>query len=160
LSQEVAHEGHATRCNCRTWTPFGVAGRCRSFLEDGRGGEIRTHDLYVPDVALYQAKLRPDIVSAAFSTVGRRRKSYRTGHRKQNRREITFGQKKTPRNIPGRDKGGASALRRRGRRGRQPGQVAVLRLAGDEVDGALNLELGRAAGDLGGLDLLRDVEAV
>ncbi len=28
---------------------------------DGRGGEIRTHDLYVPNVALYQAKLRPDI---------------------------------------------------------------------------------------------------
>jgi hypothetical protein len=28
--------------------------------ENGRGGEIRTHDLYVPNVALYQAKLRPD----------------------------------------------------------------------------------------------------
>ena len=27
---------------------------------NGRGGEIRTHDLYVPNVALYQAKLRPD----------------------------------------------------------------------------------------------------
>ncbi len=26
----------------------------------GRGGEIRTRDLYVPNVALYQAKLRPD----------------------------------------------------------------------------------------------------
>jgi hypothetical protein len=27
---------------------------------NGRGGEIRTRDLYVPNVALYQAKLRPD----------------------------------------------------------------------------------------------------
>src|SRR6185295_13141700 len=26
---------------------------------NGRGGEIRTRDLYVPNVALYQAKLRP-----------------------------------------------------------------------------------------------------
>ena len=33
-------------------------------LGDGRGGEIRTHDLYVPNVALYQAKLRPDIFPA------------------------------------------------------------------------------------------------
>ncbi len=31
-----------------------------SRLEDGRGGQIRTDDLYVPNVALYQAKLRPD----------------------------------------------------------------------------------------------------
>jgi hypothetical protein len=31
---------------------------------NGRGGEIRTHDLYVPNVALYQAKLRPDLDSA------------------------------------------------------------------------------------------------
>ena len=30
-------------------------------VKNGRGGEIRTHDLYVPNVALYQAKLRPDI---------------------------------------------------------------------------------------------------
>jgi hypothetical protein len=28
---------------------------------NGRGGEIRTRDLYVPNVALYQAKLRPDL---------------------------------------------------------------------------------------------------
>ncbi len=36
---------------------------CRGlgFWQNGRGGEIRTHDLYVPNVALYQAKLRPDI---------------------------------------------------------------------------------------------------
>jgi hypothetical protein len=33
----------------------------RDLIEgNGRGGEIRTHDLYVPNVALYQAKLRPD----------------------------------------------------------------------------------------------------
>ena len=30
-------------------------------IRNGRGGEIRTRDLYVPNVALYQAKLRPDI---------------------------------------------------------------------------------------------------
>ena len=30
-------------------------------LFNGRGGQIRTDDLYVPNVALYQAKLRPDI---------------------------------------------------------------------------------------------------
>ena len=29
--------------------------------QNGRGGEIRTRDLYVPNVALYQAKLRPDL---------------------------------------------------------------------------------------------------
>ena len=29
-------------------------------MKTGRGGEIRTRDLYVPNVALYQAKLRPD----------------------------------------------------------------------------------------------------
>jgi hypothetical protein len=29
-------------------------------MKNGRGGEIRTRDLYVPNVALYQAKLRPD----------------------------------------------------------------------------------------------------
>src|SRR5690606_10092580 len=27
---------------------------------NGRGGQIRTDDLYVPNVALYQAKLHPD----------------------------------------------------------------------------------------------------
>ena len=37
---------------------------------DGRGGEIRTRDLYVPNVALYQAKLRPDLI---FLTPFRRR---------------------------------------------------------------------------------------
>ena len=29
--------------------------------ENGRGGQIRTDDLYVPNVALYQAKLHPDV---------------------------------------------------------------------------------------------------
>jgi len=28
---------------------------------NGRGDRIRTCDLYVPNVALYQAKLRPDL---------------------------------------------------------------------------------------------------
>jgi hypothetical protein len=28
---------------------------------NGRGGEIRTRGLYVPNVALYQAKLHPEI---------------------------------------------------------------------------------------------------
>jgi hypothetical protein len=32
-------------------------------VENGRGGEIRTRDLYVPNVALYQAKLRPDFIA-------------------------------------------------------------------------------------------------
>ena len=36
--------------------------RCAA-AKDGRGGRIRTDDLYVPNVALYQAKLRPDIFS-------------------------------------------------------------------------------------------------
>jgi hypothetical protein len=44
-------------------------------LPNGRGGEIRTRDLYVPNVALYQAKLRPD---------GRRSKSDPLWLRKQN----------------------------------------------------------------------------
>ena len=36
---------------------------CSTNVKNGRGGEIRTHDLYVPNVALYQAKLRPDYFS-------------------------------------------------------------------------------------------------
>jgi hypothetical protein len=40
---------------CRSWK------HRRRNRKNGRGGEIRTHDLYVPNVALYQAKLRPDI---------------------------------------------------------------------------------------------------
>ena len=39
-------------------------GRCR---RTGRGGEIRTRDLYVPNVALYQAKLRPDMSPQDFT---------------------------------------------------------------------------------------------
>ena len=31
-------------------------------LPNGRAGEIRTHDLSAPNVALYQAKLRPDLI--------------------------------------------------------------------------------------------------
>src|SRR5580704_4888966 len=41
------------------WPAMSEARRAAS---NGRGGEIRTHDLYVPNVALYQAKLRPDFV--------------------------------------------------------------------------------------------------
>ena len=37
---------------------------------NGRGGEIRTHDLYVPNVALYQAKLRPDCSGKGVTLVG------------------------------------------------------------------------------------------
>src|SRR5436190_23701636 len=33
----------------------------RSQEEDGRGGEIRTHDLLYPKQARYQATLRPDV---------------------------------------------------------------------------------------------------
>jgi hypothetical protein len=36
----------------------------------GRGGEIRTHDLYVPNVALYQAKLRPDKHISSLQNAG------------------------------------------------------------------------------------------
>ena len=35
--------------------------RCGRQKESGRGERIRTSGLYVPNVALYQAKLRPDI---------------------------------------------------------------------------------------------------
>ncbi len=52
-------------------------------LENGRGGEIRTHDLYVPNVALYQAKLRPDIFSPAAAADGALREPEHTGRRKQ-----------------------------------------------------------------------------
>ena len=41
------------------------------FLKNGRGDRIRTCDLYVPNVALYQAKLRPDIFSTTDSAVER-----------------------------------------------------------------------------------------
>jgi hypothetical protein len=41
----------------------------RAARKNGRGGEIRTHDLYVPNVALYQAKLRPDIFFPTQSAV-------------------------------------------------------------------------------------------
>jgi hypothetical protein len=48
------------------WLPGEIDCRFRALialdLEDGRGGEIRTRDLYVPNVALYQAKLRPETV--------------------------------------------------------------------------------------------------
>ena len=50
---------------------------------NGRGGEIRTHDLYVPNVALYQAKLRPDLELSGKA--GRRYNKKLTGRQgKQN----------------------------------------------------------------------------
>ena len=60
-------------------------------MKNGRGGEIRTRDLYVPNVALYQAKLRPDTLTAAQAPTGTERKAAAVGHRKQNR-----GQKNAP----------------------------------------------------------------
>ncbi len=35
-------------------------------MRDGRGERIRTSGLYVPNVALYQAKLHPVLVSRGF----------------------------------------------------------------------------------------------
>ena len=37
-----------------------ICARPYVFYISGRGGRIRTDDLYVPNVALYQAKLHPD----------------------------------------------------------------------------------------------------
>src|SRR5208283_2220620 len=36
--------------------------------EDGRGERIRTSGLYVPNVALYQAKLHPDLLTPRHQT--------------------------------------------------------------------------------------------
>ncbi|CAG9265525.1 hypothetical protein PCAR4_620020 [Paraburkholderia caribensis] len=36
--------------------------QCAVFSKSGRGERIRTSGLYVPNVALYQAKLHPDLV--------------------------------------------------------------------------------------------------
>jgi hypothetical protein len=43
----------------------------RGLAKIGRGDRIRTCDLYVPNVALYQAKLRPDCI-AKGQEAGRR----------------------------------------------------------------------------------------
>lgn len=45
------------------------------FFENGRDGEIRTLGLYNPNVALYQAKLRPDISFSPSLSSGRRREA-------------------------------------------------------------------------------------
>ena len=60
---------------------------------DGRGGEIRTHDLYVPNVALYQAKLRPDIRLAEARE--RDGAGGATKEQAEKRRFPDFGRKKT-----------------------------------------------------------------
>ena len=43
-----------------------MCGAARLLVWDGRGERIRTSDLYVPNVALYQAKLHPEM---AFLTL-------------------------------------------------------------------------------------------
>ena len=55
-------------------------------LRTGRGGEIRTHDLYVPNVALYQAKLRPDIFPSAHCAAESLKEQHRQRWRKQKKR--------------------------------------------------------------------------
>src|SRR4051812_34396295 len=50
---------------------------------DGRGDRIRTCDLYVPNVALYQAKLRPDIFTSATLAAESLKEQQRQGWRKQ-----------------------------------------------------------------------------
>lgn len=39
-------------------------------LENGRAGEIRTHDLLHPMQAFYQAELRPDLFAGLWSPAG------------------------------------------------------------------------------------------
>ena len=51
--------------------------------KNGRGGEIRTHDLYVPNVALYQAKLRPDFFVSAHCGAESLKEPQRHHRRKQ-----------------------------------------------------------------------------
>ena len=64
-----------TRCTGGGLRKEALAGARRLvFAEDGRGGEIRTHDLYVPNVALYQAKLRPDLISDTHLAMGKKSK--------------------------------------------------------------------------------------
>ncbi|CAI8697563.1 hypothetical protein EMIT0111MI5_60388 [Burkholderia sp. IT-111MI5] len=41
--------------------------QCTVFYKSGRGERIRTSGLYVPNVALYQAKLHPDLDSSDFA---------------------------------------------------------------------------------------------
>ena len=55
--------------------------------KNGRGGEIRTHDLYVPNVALYQAKLRPDFFFRAEWPAELLKEPQRPGRRKQKNQE-------------------------------------------------------------------------
>src|SRR5688500_6557151 len=44
----------------------------------GRGERIRTSGLYVPNVALYQAKLHPDFFAARRSSLAALRRSFRS----------------------------------------------------------------------------------
>ncbi len=92
--------------------------------KNGRGGEIRTRDLYVPNVALYQAKLRPDLYSSSHSmrlSCSRSRSANGGASRKLNSCSTRFNfapnsQKKAPDFRPGFSKRLALACRRwRGR---------------------------------------------
>ena len=59
-------------CRAR-YKGFAAAGRKKTvhtvhgFFKSGRGERIRTSGLYVPNVALYQAKLHPDLDSSDFA---------------------------------------------------------------------------------------------
>jgi hypothetical protein len=55
-------------------------------LKNGRGGRIRTDDLYVPNVALYQAKLRPDFFALAAIAAESFKEPQRPRWRKQKNR--------------------------------------------------------------------------
>ena len=46
--------------------------------DNGRGGEIRTHDPHVPNVVLYQAELHPDL-GAYSNQAGCALKAYKDG---------------------------------------------------------------------------------
>src|SRR5687768_12377055 len=78
--------GRAARSTGENETPIVHLIESCTSGNNGRGGEIRTHDLYVPNVALYQAKLRPDI----FASSPRRAESFKEPHsqpwRKQKKR--------------------------------------------------------------------------
>jgi hypothetical protein len=59
---EVASYLINCRIPCLYGTPYAI-------VMPGRGERIRTSGLYVPNVALYQAKLHPDaLMTAAFIT--------------------------------------------------------------------------------------------
>ncbi len=50
-----------------SWIPYGTE-QSHAIVMPGRGERIRTSGLYVPNVALYQAKLHPDALLTAAIT--------------------------------------------------------------------------------------------